>query len=134
MRSADQRGRREGVFTIVRGVVSGGIELAKLEITRGRQEVGENLAQVRGGVIMLAIAAGLGLVTLIALISVIMAALIVIGLWWVDLIILVVLVAAIALLAARGIGRLRSAQFVPNETIESVKEDVAWAKRLLRRG
>ena len=134
MPSTDQPRRREGVIAIVRRLVSGGVELARLEVTRGRQEVGESLGQVRSGVIMLAAAAGLALVAVIMLISLVVAALIVVGLWWVDLIILAVLVAIIVLLAWRGIGRLRHAQFVPTETIESVKEDVAWAKRLLRRG
>ena len=51
------------------------------------------------------------------------------------LILLVLLAAVAGFLAWRGIGRGPSTKFTPEETIASVKEEVAWAKsRLLRRG
>ncbi|MGH2427342.1 MAG: phage holin family protein [Candidatus Limnocylindria bacterium] len=127
------RPRRESAFTLVKRLLGGGVALAKLELQRGKQEMGENLGQVRSGVVLLAIAAGIGLVFLIALISSIIAALFVLGLWWVSLIILALLLLLVIALALRGIGKLRSASFTPEETIASVKEDVEWAKRLLRR-
>jgi len=127
--------RRENPFTLVKRLVSGGVALAKLEVTRGRQEMARNLGQLKGGIILLAVAAALGLVFLIALIGFVMAVLVVIGLWWVALIRLVLLLVAIGLLAWRGIRKVTSTKYTPEETITAVKEDIEWAKtRLLRRG
>ncbi|CAN5567237.1 hypothetical protein BH23CHL10_BH23CHL10_06560 [soil metagenome] len=127
--------RRENPFTLVKRLVSGGVALAKLEVTRGRQEMARNLGQLKGGIILLAIAAALGLVFLIGLIGFVMAVLVVIGLWWVALVLLVLLLVAIGLLAWRGIKKVTSTKYTPEETITAVKEDIEWAKtRLLRRG
>ena len=127
--------RRENAFTLVRRLVSGGVALAKLEVQRGRQEMARNLGQLKTGVIQLAIAAALAVVFLIGLLAFIMAVLVAIGLWWVALILLLALVLVAGLLAWRGIKRVTSTKFTPEETIAAVKEDVEWAKnRLLRRG
>jgi len=81
------------------------------------------------------LAAALGLTFLIALVAFIMAVLVVIGLWWVGLIVLLLLVLLAGFIAWRGIGRVTSTKFTPEETIASVKEEIEWAKnRLLRRG
>ena len=127
--------RRENAFTLVKRLVSGGVTLAKLEVQRGRQEMVRNLGQLKGGIVLLAIAAALVVAFVIALVAFIMAVLVVIGLWWVALILLVVLLIAAGLLAWTGIKRVTSTKFTPEETIAAVKEDVEWAKtRLLRRG
>ena len=83
---------------------------------------------------MLAFAAAIGLVFLIALVAFVMAVLVVIGLWWVALILLFVLVLVAGLLGWNGIKRVTSTKYTPQETIAAIKEDVAWAKtRLLKR-
>lgn len=127
--------RRENAFILVRRLVSGGVTLVKLNIRQGREEMARNLGQLRGGIVMLAIAVAIGLVFLIALVAFIIAVLVAVGLWWVALILLIALLAAAAFLGWRGIGRVTSTSFTPEETIETVKEEMAWAKnRLLRRG
>ena len=109
--------------------------LAKLEVRRGKQEMAQNLGHLKGGIILLAIAVMLVLVFLIALVAFVMAVLVAIGLWWVGVIVLVLLLVGAGLLAWRGIKRVTSTKYTPEETIAAVKEDVAWAKnRLLRRG
>jgi uncharacterized membrane protein len=134
MTTGDAPRRRENVFTLVKRLVSGGVGLAKLEVQRGRQEMAANLAHLRGGVIKLAIAAGLALAFLIGLLAFIVAVLVVIGLWWMALIVVLALVALAGLLAWRGIKQVTSTNFTPEETIAAVKEDISWAKtRLLRR-
>lgn len=126
--------RRENAFTLVKRLVSGGVGLAKLEVRHAREEMGRNLGTLRGGLVLLAIAAALALVFLIALVAFVMAVLVVIGLWWVALILLILILLAAGLLAWRGIGKVTSTKFTPEETIASVKEELAWAKtRLLRR-
>lgn len=127
--------RRANAFTLVKRLISGGVSLAKLEFQHGKQEMARNLGQLRGGLVRLAVAAALGLVFLIALIGFVMAILVVIGLWWVAAILLVLLLAGIGLLAWRGIRKVTSTKFTPEETIASVKEEIEWARtRLLRRG
>lgn len=127
--------RRENAFTLVKRLVTGGVALAKLEVAAGRQEMARNLGQLRGGILMLAIAAALVIVFVIALIAFVMAVLVAIGLWWVDLIIMALFLVVAFLLARGGIGRVSSTKFTPEETIASVKEDLEWAKsRLLKRG
>ncbi len=135
MTTGDASGRRENAFTLVKRLVSGGVALARLEVQRGRQEMARNLGQLKGGIVMLAIAAALGFTFLIGLVAFVMAVLVAIGLWWVALIVLVLLLVAAGLLAWRGIKKVTSTKFTPEETIAAVKEDVEWAKnRLLRRG
>ncbi|HVM25734.1 MAG TPA: phage holin family protein [Candidatus Limnocylindrales bacterium] len=127
--------RRANPITLVKRMISGGVSLAKLEMQHAKQEMGRNLGQLKGGILMLAIAAALALVFLIALVGFVMAVLVVIGLWWVALILLVLLLVGIGLLAWRGIAKVTSTKFTPEETIASVKEEMEWAKtRLLRRG
>ncbi|MEO7295975.1 MAG: phage holin family protein [Candidatus Limnocylindria bacterium] len=134
MTTGNSHRRRESAFTLVKRLVTGGVTLAKLEVRRGREEITRNLGQLKGGIVLLAIAAALGLVFLIAFVAFIVAVLVVIGLWWVALIVLVLLLLGIGLLAWNGIKRVTSTKYTPEETIAAVKEDVAWAKnRLLRR-
>jgi len=135
MTTGDASRKRENPFTLVKRLASGGVALAKLEVRRGRQEMARNLGELKGGILLLAIAAALGLVFLIGLVAFIMAVLVLIGLWWVALILLTVLLIGAGLLAWRGIKRVMSTKYTPEETIAAVKEDVEWAKnRLLRRG
>ena len=135
MTTGDTSRRRENAFTLVKRLVSGGVTLAKLEVQRGRQEMARNLGQLKTGIVLLALAAALGITFLIALVAFVMAVLVAIGLWWVALILLVVLLIGAGLLAWTGIKRVTSTKFTPEETIAAVKEDVEWAKnRLLRRG
>jgi len=134
MTTGDAPRRRENALTLVKRLVSGTVGLAKLEVQRGRQEIAQNLAHLRGGVVKLAIAAAIVVMFLIALLAFIIAVLVVIGLWWVALIFLVVLLLVAGLLGWRGIKQVTSTKFTPEETIAAVKEDIAWLKtRLLRR-
>ena len=135
MTTGDVPRRRENPFTLVKRLVSGGVSLAKLEVQRGKQEMASNLGQLRGGVVLVAIAAAVALAFLIALVAFIIAVLVVIGLWWVALIVVVALASVAGLLAWRGIKQVTTTKFTPEETIAAVKEDIEWAKtRLLRRG
>lgn len=126
---------RANAFTLLKRMLSGGVSLAKLEIQHAKAEMGRNLGQLKGGIVLLAVAAAVAVVFVIALIAFVMAVLVALGLWWVALIVLLLLLALAGLLAWRGIGKVTSTKFTPEETIASVKEEMEWAKsRLLRRG
>lgn len=134
MTTGDAPRRRENAFTLVKRLLSGGVALAKLEVAAARQEMARNLGELKGGVLLLAVAAAFVIVFLIALVAFVMAVLVFIGLWWVALIVLVLLLAMAGLLGWRGVKRVSSTKFTPEETIASVKEEIEWAKsRLLKR-
>jgi uncharacterized membrane protein YqjE len=137
MTTGDQPRRRENAFTLVRRLASGFVELGKLEVQRGRQEVTENVISYRTGVVFLAIA--LAFVVLMGIVLMILLVFIISELTgvrpWIIALFMVLLLAALAgIFAWQGIRRIQSAKFTPDETIEGVKEDIEWAKRLLRRG
>ena len=129
--------RRENAFTLVRRLASGMVDLARLEVARGRQELTENVVTYRTGVVFLAIA--LAFVVLMAIVLMILLVFVISELtgvrpWIISLFMVILLVALAGVFAWQGIRRIQSANFTPDETIEAVKEDIAWAKRLLRRG
>ncbi|HEY6609056.1 MAG TPA: phage holin family protein [Candidatus Limnocylindria bacterium] len=129
--------RTANPFTLVKRLVSGGVALAKLEAERGRQEVTENVLTYRAGVILLAIAFGfvlLAFVVLVILTVLVIAALTGLPGWVVALFMFLLLLVFAAFIGWRGIVKVQSAKFTPDETIAAVKEDLEWAKRLLRRG
>jgi uncharacterized membrane protein YqjE len=125
---------RQSAFALVRQLISGMVGLAKLELQHGRQEIGAMLASVRTGVILIGIALGLVFAALISLtVSLILGLAALLG-WpgWVMALLVTVLLLLIAgLLTWRGIRRIKIGP--PEETIASVREEVAWAKRLMRR-
>ena len=134
MTTGDAHRPRANAFTLLKRLASGGVSLAKLEIQRGRQEMAANLGHLKGGIVMLAIAAVLVILFVFGLTAFVMAVLVAIGLWWVALLVLVLLLAVAGLLAWGGIKRVTSTKFTPEETIAAVKEDLEWAKsRLLKR-
>ncbi len=126
--------QRETIIGLARGLVRGVVALARLEITRGRQEIGEMVSESLSGVIRIVIALALLAIAGIAgLVFVILGIAALTGWpgWLIALLVAVVLTLLAALLAWLGIRRIRVGP--PEETIASVKEDVAWAKRLLKR-
>lgn len=129
--------RRTSIFGLGRELVGGFISLAKLELQHGRQEMGQSLGHVKGGAIFFALAAGLGLFALITLLIFIILGLSALTGWaswlWALIVFLVLLILA-AFFGWQGFQQVRQVKPTPEETIASVKEDIAWAKRLIRRG
>lgn len=93
------------------------------------------LASVRGGVVFIGIAVALVFAALISLTVTLILGLAALVGWpgWVMALIVTLLLLLIAgLLTWRGIRRIKIGP--PEETIASVREEVAWARRLIRRG
>jgi uncharacterized membrane protein YqjE len=125
---------RQSAFALVRRLISGVVGLAKLELQHGRQEIGAMLAKARTGVIFIGIALSLVFAALISLtVALILALAALLGWpgWVVALLVTVLLLGIAGLLTWRGIRRIKIGP--PEETIASVREEVAWAKRLMRR-
>jgi hypothetical protein len=120
---------------LARQLVSGMIELARLEATRGRQELGQMANDVKAGMLMMGVSFGLLFMALmVLLIFVVLIIAEVTGLrpWVVALFSLILLLLIGSFVGILGFRKIRIGP--PEETIESVKEDIEWAKRLLRRG
>jgi succinate dehydrogenase hydrophobic anchor subunit len=135
MTNPDEGPPRQSAFALVRQLISGGVALAKLELQHGRQEVGAMLASARSGVVLIAIAAALLFAALISLtVTLILGLAALLGRpgWVMALLVTLLLVLIAGLLTWRGIRKIKIGP--PEETIASVREEVAWAKRLLRRG
>ena len=94
------------------------------------------LAKARGGLVLIGIAIALVFAAVISLTVFLILALAALVGWpgWVmSLIVTVLLLALAGVLGWRAYLRVK-ALGPPEETIASVKEEVAWAKRLIRRG
>ena len=99
------------------------IELAKAELSERGKVAGKGAGLLGGGGVVGLLAAGSLTAFLILLLSEAMAA------WVAALIVAVVYGAAAALLALGGRDRIREGMPpAPEQTVESVKEDVQWAK------
>jgi hypothetical protein len=184
------------MIDLARQLVGGVVRLAKLEVTQGRQEIGQMLAEAGRGAALIGIAVAililaavtfdivivLAVVALFDVLSnlavvVIMVALLVIVLvlygvfgtfgqiaragtgvtialavavllmaaafvlpayagfraaWHSALFVMLLQISGAPLFILRGITHVKVGP--PEQTIASVKEDIAWAKRLLRRG
>jgi len=126
---------RQSIFGLVGRLVNGVLELARLEATRGRQELGQMVDDTKQGALLLGIAGGLLFMSLMVLLIFLVEALAALtGLprWVIALVALIVLVGVGAALGYIGAKRIRVG--APEETIEAVKEDIEWARRLLKRG
>lgn len=135
MTNRDEAPPRRSAFALLRDLISGGVALAKLELQHGKQEMRAMLALVRGGVVLIGIAVALVFAALISLTVTLILGLAALFGWqgWVMALLVTFLLLLIAgLLTWRGIRKIKIGP--PEETIASVREEVAWAKRLLRRG
>jgi len=126
---------RQSMFGLARRLVNGVLELVRLEATRGRQELGQMVDDTKQGMLLLGIAGGLLFMALMVLLILLVELITVLtGLprWVTALVSLVVLIGVGGTLGYIGAKRIRVG--APEETIEAVKEDIEWARRLLKRG
>ena len=124
----------ESIVGLAKQLVGGLVGLARIEVGHARQEIGAMLSTTKGGAIRIGIGAAFVLLALIGLVAFIVlgvAALTGLPSWLIALIAFVVFALIGVLFAATGARRIRIGP--PEETIASVKEDISWAKRLLRR-
>ena len=97
--------------------------LAKSELADKASAAGKDIGLVAAG----AFIGYAGLLSIVAAIVVILS--FVVPLWTSALIVGVVLAVVAYLLVNSGLSHLRSANWAPQETIESIKEDAVWLKK-----
>jgi uncharacterized membrane protein YqjE len=103
------------------------IDLAKAEMTERGKQLGKGAGVLGAAALVGLLAAGALTATLIAVLDLAMAT------WLAALIVTVVFAAVAAVLAAMGRKQIReAAPPVPEQAIDSVKEDVQWAKTRTR--
>lgn len=135
MTNSQEQAPRRSAFALVRQLITGFVGLAKLELQHGRQELGAMLASVRAGVVLIGIAVALVFAALISLtVTLILGLAALVGWpgWLMALLVTFLLLLIAGLLVWRGIRKIKIGP--PEETIASVREEVAWARRLIRRG
>jgi MFS family permease len=99
------------------------IDLAKAELTEKGRVAGQGAGFLGGAALVGLMAAGALTATLILVLDTAMDS------WLAALIVTVVMAAVAGFLALRGRDRIRAATpVVPEQTVETVKEDVEWAK------
>ena len=128
--------RPEGIVGLARQLVREIIDLAKIELTSARQELGEGLQRLGRGAAFIGIALALVLLAIVGLVVLVIALIaLFLPLWLSALIVIVVFLLLAALFGWLGIRRLNAARdrLALPETRTSVQEDIAWARRLLRR-
>jgi MFS family permease len=100
------------------------VRLASREMTDKATAVGKNMGMLvaggaiaYGGFLFLLGALTFGLISLFALP------------WWLSFLIVGVIAVIVGyFLVRRGITELKETQFTPQETVDTIKEDIAWAK------
>src|SRR5690349_16810975 len=129
----DRRGGAPGIGTLLRDLAEGSGELVRHEMRLARIEAME---LVRGiGVGTASVAAG-GVLGLLGALSLLAGVSLLIGdqwlhddYWLAALIVTLIAGGVAAFYAWRGKQRLSPAQLVPNQTVETLKEDVEWLRR-----
>jgi uncharacterized membrane protein YqjE len=105
------------------------VELAKAELAQKGKQLGAGAGLVVGAAVVALLALGALTACLIAALASAVAT------WLAALIVAVVYAAIAAALAVVGRGRIqKAAPPAPEQTIETVKEDVQWAKTRARSG
>ena len=108
--------------------------LLRREIELARSELGEKVAKAGAG---MAETAAAGLIMFVGLQALVAAA--IIGLsyvleWWLAALVVGIVVMAIGgIVLSRGLSNLRSEGLTPRRTIETLKDNTAWAREQLAR-
>ena len=117
------------VAQLVQDVVRDLQEIVRSEINLAKAEVSEKTSRASKVAGMFGGAAVAGLLGAMALTAAIIAALsLVVALWLSALIVAVVLLGAAGTMFLQGREKLRGLTPVPEQTVETLKEDVEWAK------
>jgi len=110
------------------------ITLVRQEITLARTELGQTASKVGRDIGFLAVGGLVIYAGFLALLATVVIILGTIGLpWWLSALIVGLVVAGIGYyLVKRGLDALKKENFAPQKTIDTLKEDVEWAKEQTR--
>jgi len=124
------KGEAEGLGTLISGLLKDLQDLVRAEVQLAKTEIQEDATKAGRAI---AIIAGGALIGLVGFVFVMLAVMYGLNRWFPDwvsaLIVGVVLALAALMLAMNGKSKLSAASLKPEQTIESLKEDQAWAKQ-----
>ena len=108
--------------------------LVRQEVALARTEITHTAARAGRDIGVLAIGGAVAYAGFLALVAAAIIGLAAAGLdWWLAALIVGVIIAGIgAVLVQRGLGALRQEHLVPRQTIETLKDDVEWAKEQVK--
>jgi uncharacterized membrane protein YqjE len=122
---------RESFGELLSQLASTSAALIRDQIELVKEEMRENLARLRSGLVTLAVSAAIGLLALFTLCAAAVIGLgIFIGIATSALIIGFGLALVAGIVASLGMRRLKRARLKPKETVRSLKEDKEWLKQM----
>lgn len=116
----------QNIASNLQEIVRAEIRLARTELTERGRRMSKAAALFGGGLVLLGLAGLLLVVTIIAALALVMPV------WAAALLVAVAFGAVGGGMAMVGRERIRQTNLRPDETIESVKEDVEWLKQQTR--
>ena len=120
---------RESFGELLSGLASTSAALIRDQIELAKEEMRENLARLRSGLVALVFSAVIGLLALATLCAAAVIGVgIFIGIGMAALAVGLGLAAVGGIIASVGISRLKRARLKPKETVRSLKEDKEWLK------
>lgn len=116
----------QNIVTDVQGLVRSEIRLAKTELKEDAATTGRASSLLVGGAVLAFYAVGFLLLTLVYALATAMPN------WLAALIVGVVVAIVAGVLAMLGYQRIKEVNFKPEQTVDTVKEDVEWVKQQAR--
>jgi uncharacterized membrane protein YqjE len=121
--------QRESISELLSKLANNSAALIRDELALAKQEMREKLSALQSGLVVVAIAAVMGLVALITLCAAAVIALAAhVGAWQSALIIGAILALTAGVTALVGLRRLKRTSLKPEQTIQTLEEDKKWLK------
>ena len=122
---------QEGIGSLISGTLKDLQELVRSEVQLAKTELKEDAAAAGRGIALIAAGALIGLVGFILLMFAVSSLLNewIEELWLARAIVALALAVIAAILVSRGRSQLSAANLKPEQTIDTLKEDQAWAKQ-----
>ena len=105
-------------------------EIVRLEVRLAKTEVREEITKAKASAIALGIGALLAIYGMLFLLFAAVSALaLIMPVWAAELLVGTVLAVAASIILANGIKQFKQIHPIPDRTVESIKENVEWAKQ-----
>jgi len=116
----------QNIVSDLQGLVRSEIQLAKTELKEDATQTGRASALLVGGMVLAFYAVGFLLLTAVYALATAMSD------WLAALIVGVVVAVVAGILAMLGYQRIKQVNLMPEQTVETVREDVEWVKQQTR--
>jgi uncharacterized membrane protein YqjE len=119
-------GLLQGIVGNIQNIIRSEIRLAKTEVKEDATTAGKGAGMIAAGAVLGAYALGILLLACIYLLDKVVAN------WLAALIVAVVVAIVAAIIAMVGLKEVKSVKPGPEQTVDSIKEDIQWAKQQTR--